>query len=180
MKKRIYGTILMVAMMGLLVGCGKDNKDTTSTTENVTEDNSGNASSDNADKELASVQAMADNILAGGDFSDKLEQMDKSIVLTRLYNLDESKIEDAAFYTSAGATSEEVAVIKVADEDYVETVVEACNTRINEQIASFKDYVPDEVPKLEAAVIYTGGNYVVVCVSCDSAKATTIIEEQFK
>ena len=68
------------------------------------------------------------------------------------------------------------AVIKVKSEDYVETVKAAYETRIADQKTACESYLPDEMPKLDAAVVYSNGNYVVLCVSNDSDKATEIIK----
>jgi hypothetical protein len=42
------------------------------------------------------------------------------------------------------------------------------------------DYQPKEMEKLKNPVLVTAGNYVILCVSDDNAKAQKIIEEIIK
>lgn len=170
MRKFVYLTILIVAVSGALTGCGGNGKSDNST--NVTAESDNNANVD--------VQEAADEILAGGDFKDNLAVVDKAIALTRLYELDEANIEACAFYTNSNATAEEIAVIKTNNNDYIDTVKSAFETRLENQKEACENYLPDEIPKLESAVIYTKGNYVILCVSNDNSKAKSIIEDLFK
>ena len=62
----------------------------------------------------------------------------------------------------------------------MDTVKTAYENRISSQKEACRDYLPDEMTKLDAAVIYTNGNYVVLCVSNDSAKAEQVIADLFK
>lgn len=163
MKKKIIYTLLVLAMMFTLVACG-DKKD-----------DGGSKTAKNVD-----VKTAADDILAGGSFKDQLALIDKSMALSRLYALDEANIEDAAFYTNSNSTAEEIAVIKTKSADYVSTVKEAYESRINEQKEACKDYLPDEMPKLDSAVIYTNGNYVVLCISNDNGKISSVIKGIFE
>ncbi|MDE6024387.1 MAG: DUF4358 domain-containing protein [Lachnospiraceae bacterium] len=165
-KKIIYTLIIAVMLMAVLTACGENDK----------KDDSENAS---GGKEI-DVQAAADKILSDGDFKDQLAAVDKSMALGRLYSLDESSIEAAAFYTNSNSTAEEIAIIKANSSDYVETIKAAYEKRVSDQKEACKDYLPDEMPKLESAVIYTNGNYVVLCVSNDNSKAEDIIKELFK
>lgn len=180
MRKKICSVMMIMTFAAMLTGCGGEEKDKTTVTESkpaVTEQ--GSLATDNDVKELE-VGFVADEILNGGDFKDNLATVDKSIALTRLYNLDETQIAEAAFYTNSNATAEEIAVIRTVNSDYAETVKTAYEARIAEQKEACRDYLPGEMTKLESAVIYTNGNYVVLCISNDNAKAQTIIEDLFE
>ena len=176
MKKLIYISVLCVGMVGALTGCG-GSKDSDATTEKVKEVES--AASEEK-KELPSSQEMADAMLDKGDFKDSLATVDNTMAINRLYMLDAAIVEEAAFYTNSNATAEEIAVIKVKDAESVETVKAAYETRVAEQKEACKDYLPDEMPKLEDAVIYSNGNYVILCVSNDSDTMLDIIEDFFE
>ena len=56
----------------------------------------------------------------------------------------------------------------------------AFETRVADQKESFQSYNANEVPKLDDAVIISGGKYVVLVVSGDSAKAKEIIGQYIK
>lgn len=161
-KKIVCGAFLALAVMGAVTGCGSKN------------DNEAEAQVE------IDVQKAADDILSNGSFKDKLAVVDKTIALTRLYSLDETQVKSSAFYTNSNATAEEIAVIETNSQDYVDTVKSAFETRIASQKAACKDYLPDEMPKLESAVIYSNGNYVILCVSEDNAAAKELIKDLFK
>lgn len=202
MKKYLYSLVLVVAMMGTLSGCGKedkkdkDEKTTQATTveagtteknnenDNNTDTDTSETSSSEASSEEATTdktaQEIADAILAGGDYTEELMPLTEEVALNRLYDLDAEQIEESAFYTNSQATAEEIAVIKVKSADYVDAVKESFNTRIEDQKAACADYLPDEMPKLESAVVYNNGCYVVLCVSGDSAKVNTVIDGLFQ
>lgn len=172
-KKILYGIILGTLMMAVLTGCGKkDNEDKADKSETTT------TQAEVADIDVA-AQTIVDTLQAEGDFSETLAAVDNNMALSRLYVLDSAKIEEACFYTSSGATAEEIVVIKVNDEAYMETVKGAFDARIADQTEAFKDYVPEEVPKLEDAVIYTNGCYAILCVSGDSSKIDSSIANIF-
>lgn len=197
MKKIIYSLIAASILAFSLSGCeaskdDKANKDTekvsvsennneqdvTGDSENDTEkaDNSENES----DAKEPDVQTVADTLLEEGDFKDKLAPVDKTMALTRLYALDEGIAESCAFYTNSNATAEEIAVIKVKSEENADTVKAAYEKRVEEQKAACKDYLPDEMPKLDKAIIYTHGNYVVLCVSNDSDVIDGVLKKIFE
>ena len=72
---------------------------------------------------------------------------------------------DCALYISTMATPEEIAVFRADD---------ALST--DDLTASYTDYAPAEVPKLESAVVRTCGDFVIVCVCADNAKAETLLD----
>lgn len=162
MKKILYGTFLAITLLSTATGCGEKQEKKAETNIEI------------------DVQGFADDILSQCNFTDSLATVDQSIALTRLYSLDQTQIKECAFYTNSNATAEEIAVIEVISSDYVDDVKAAYETRVENQKKACKDYLPDEMKKLESSVIYTNGNYVVLCVSDDNAKAEDIIKGMFK
>ena len=166
MKKKLLMVLLSLTLVFSLSACGsKGNKS----------DEAGNTDA-NID-----VNTLADAIKNGGDFKDNLAPVDKSIGLTRvLSNVDESMVEEAAFYTNSSSSAEEIIVIKTTSADYVKVMTAAFDVRISNQKVACNDYLPDEIPKLENALKYTNGKYAILVISNDSAKAKEIIEGYFK
>ena len=72
-----------------------------------------------------------------------------------------------------------IAVFEAVDGDAAKAVQEGMQARLSSQISDYGDYRPQEVPKLESAVVKTSGNYVVLCVSADNDAAADLIEEAF-
>ena len=94
----------------------------------------------------------------------------------RLYSLDGNILEEQAVYVGVGgALADEVSVWRVKDEKDAATVKEAAEKRVENQKASFENYVPEEMPKLENAVITVDGDTIILCVSSDSDKAKEVI-----
>lgn len=168
-KKIVLGAVLVLTM-GVLTACGGSDGG-----DKNTESNSGTEETADFD-----VQELADKLKNEGDFKDQIAALDMEIAVSKLYGLDSTKIDSAAFYTNTNATAEEIAVIKVTSADYTQTVEDAFHKRIDDQKAACENYLPDEMPKLDAAVVKSSGCYVVLCISCDSSKAETVIAEYMK
>ena len=165
-RKFALGTVLILAL-GLLTACGGGTNDTE------------NSSADSETVDF-DVKELADQLKTEGDFKDQLAELDTDVAVSKRYNLDASQVESGAFYTNTNATAEEIAVIKAATADYAKTVQDAYNKRIEDQKKACENYLPDEMPKLDDAVVKSSGCYVVLCISCDSKKAEEIIGEYIK
>lgn len=168
MKKIIIGAMIILTV-GVMSGCKEENKDSTSTktTSTVEEEMSTVVSFD--------INEMSDSLLANGSFKDKLAEVSNEIALSRLYVIDSAKVSEAIFYTNSNATAEEIAIIKVNDGETTADIISAYNKRIEEQKVACESYLPDEMPKLENAVVIEKGAYAILVISEDSSKATEII-----
>jgi len=100
-----------------------------------------------------------------------------SDILASTYFVDMEQVEESAAYMSTGATACEVAVIKCTDSSYASEVEDLFKSRVESQSELFASYAPDEVKKLDAAVIKVSGNYAVLCVTDDTSKAESILEK---
>ena len=130
---------------------------------------------DQENKEI-DVASAAEGIVSALSWDDELSLVDDQVA-SSLYEIPDG-LEDVALYLSSGATAEEVAVFAFSTEDGAKSMEQNLQKRIDSQIAGFSDYVPDEVPRLENAVIYRDGRYLAFCVSGDD-DALTEIENQF-
>ena len=105
-------------------------------------------------------------------FTEELTEVSEDVIVRR-YGLDGSDVVYAAGYAGTPAVVDEIAVFETTDTN---AVLEAVNARIESQKTNYASYAPDEVPKLEDAVIAAVGDCVVVCVSEDpSATVSDII-----
>ena len=64
---------------------------------------------------------------------------------------------------------EELAVFETADAEAAAALVTKLEARNADRIENYSSYIPSEVPKLEDAVIISGGRYVVLCVAEDAS-----------
>ncbi|MBO6113794.1 MAG: DUF4358 domain-containing protein [Butyrivibrio sp.] len=171
MKKKFFAVLLSLVVVLSLVACGSKDKKSDS-------NEAGNTDAASVDVD---VKALADALKNGCDFKDNMAEIDPAVGLTRVLNIaDTSIIEESAFYTNSSASAEDIIVIKATSAENVKIVTAAFDVRISTQKAACADYLPDEIPKLDAAVKYTNGQYAVLVVSNDSAKAQEIIDGYFK
>ncbi|MBE6848233.1 MAG: DUF4358 domain-containing protein [Ruminococcus sp.] len=87
---------------------------------------------------------------------------------------------DAAGYAAAGTMPDMIAVFCAADSAGAEGIRSAMQTYVNEMAREYERYAPEQVPKLENAVIVSSGNYAVLCVSPDAKATREIVNEILK
>ena len=117
------------------------------------------------------AQALAKELMEKIDFVDELNLINSEMV-SKLYGIDNA--QEAYVYMGSGATAEEVAVFKFADEQAAKDGLAKAEQRIASQKDSFANYIPEEVARLDNAVIKQSGEYLAVCVSEGSTAAEII------
>ena len=125
---------------------------------------------------ISTVQAMVDV----GAFSEELEELDADTAFM-LYGLADfglvrEDLTQAAVVRSAGATCEEGAVLIFTDADQAAKAAEAMGSYLEDQIESNVDYRPNEIPKLEGAVLKHKGPSVLLAVANDAAAVRSLFE----
>jgi len=132
--------------------------------------------------EVTDPQMLAD----AGVFSEELEVLEGDIpfalYLLADYGLTLKDLEECSAMRSAGATCEEVAVLVFDGDDAdarhekVELARQALEDYVQNQIDSNADYRPNEIPKLENALIEGRGNRIVLVVAEDVEQAKELLE----
>lgn len=104
-------------------------------------------------------------------------------VLENYYYIDVNDLEDGQYriYMSDPATgnADEIAMFKVKDKESVVTIRSLIQDRVDDLKIRYKDYKPEEMKKLEDALILDKGNYVFLVVCSDNSKAKSIINKAF-
>ena len=108
-------------------------------------------------------------------FTDTMSQPAEGIA-ARIYGFEEADVKKCVLYTGTGATAEEIFLVETSGEKSVSALKGACESRIANQKTAFQNYVPEELVKLDDAVLVTEGNYVLLVISSDSAAARAIVE----
>ena len=115
-----------------------------------------------------------------GAFSEELEELDAdtAFMLYKLadFGLIREDLTEAAVLRSAGATCEEGAVLIFADEAKAGVAAEAMGSYLEGQIEGNEDYRPNEIPKLEGAILKTQGNTLLMVVANDAAAVRSLFE----
>lgn len=120
--------------------------------------------------------ATAQALLNSSAFSQPLESMSLELVCGPLYNIDANNVTDSAVYTSLTAGAEEIAVLTLKDEDTAKQALEALRDRVSDQTEALKDYQPDEVGKLDKAIVEQRGNSVLLVVANDADAAQDVLK----
>ena len=122
------------------------------------------------------ISALASQIVGEVSFDDSLSEIDDDMI-SMLYSID--GYTDAVLYKGSGATAEEVAIFKMETTDDAKAALEEAQAHIQSQIESYESYIPEEVSRLEDAIVRQGGCYVSVVVSGDSAAADKVPDGAF-
>ena len=149
MKKSAIMTVLAAVCL-IMAGCGKKNAD-------------------------FDVDSLANDLATKITYADTLTAMDLDTAKMFL-NLSDVNVTKAALYEGSGGTAEEIIVMECATDDDAKKAEQVLKTRVDEQIESFTDYVPEELTKLNAAVIKVNGKYAVLSVSDTPDEARKIID----
>ncbi len=108
--------------------------------------------------------------------SDTLSEV-SSDILASTYFVDMDQVEAASAYLNSGASACEATVIQTKDSSYAKEVETLFQNRVDSQTELYSSYNATETSKLNAAIIRTSGNYVVLCVCDDTDKAEEILTE---
>ena len=68
---------------------------------------------------------------------------------------------------------------KCSDEGKASELVNGINGYISETKDEMQKYKPEEVPKLDGAIVKSSGKYVVFCITADKDKANEVIGRYF-
>lgn len=153
--RRFLAMTLAVMMMALsLTGCGGDEK-------------------------YISFDELYSSLSSSIDFSASKMQKQGEAALNNYYYIDPNTLESYAIYMSDYATgnADEIAMFQVKEEDQVAAVKALINDRITDLKVRYEDYKPEEMDKINKAVIEEKGRYIFVVISPDAEKAKTIVKD---
>lgn len=129
--------------------------------------------------------ALVQEIAEAGAFSEELEELDGDVAfaLYKLadYGLEREDMTECAVLRSAGATCEEAAVLefggeKGGDSKAMEQVGQALMDYVQSQIDANSDYRPNDIPKLENALVERRGDTFLLVVANDLDAAKSVLE----
>lgn len=162
MKKRLLGALLLLAMSVSLVACGNGGTEDT-------------GSSENKPKEV-NAQELAQALATQITYTGKMEQLDADDLK---WYIDMEDGVTGIVYEVAGVSSEQVAIFTVPNEDAAKKTMASLEELLADQKDQNAAYDAKVEARIDNAVLVHKGNYVILCVSDDSAKAKQIIKEAF-
>lgn len=121
------------------------------------------------------VKAVADTLT----FKDTMVTVDAQMI-SNFYRIDSDKVAEISMYTSGTrATAEEVTVIKMKDAGDIKLAESAMAERVEDQKIAYENYVPEEMTKINGALVLTQGNYALLVMADDTAPAENAFKAQF-
>ena len=104
-------------------------------------------------------------IVEAGACDGAMEEVD-SFIVSLVYGIAEESITECVSFLAinTSVSADEVTVLVLADQAAADAAVEACRRRVEQQIADCTNYGPDQVPRLEQAVILRRDNTVLLAV----------------
>ena len=107
----------------------------------------------------------AQTLLDSGAFDESMAQVNTDAILT-IYGIDAATVEDGVCYmaTNTSVSADELTILVLTDEAAAQSAMEACQARVESQIAVCESYAPAAVVRLEGAVIRQAGNTVLLAV----------------
>ena len=120
--------------------------------------------------------ALAESLLKGNVFSVSLDELPASKAAS-FYELNASDVVEALLYHAAGTSKEQIVILKAIDEAAAGNMVASLKELVAQWIEADRDYAPQEVPKLEKAVLRQSGLWVILVVANDPDTAAKIVGE---
>ncbi|MEG2429074.1 MAG: DUF4358 domain-containing protein [Oscillospiraceae bacterium] len=156
--KKVIATILATTMLfsaSFLTGCGKKDEE--------------------KPKEV-NIEQIVKSVQDQVSFPEMADITSEQIELN--YQIKADKIEKSKCIVSGGgSTADEVMGIKMKTTADVAAAKTLIDERIKSQKETFVSYNPEEVPKIETAVVVEKGQYLFVAITNDNAKAKKIIND---
>lgn len=162
MKKKLLAMLLMAALSVSMVACG----------------NGGTGDSgvgDNNNKEF-NAEELAQSLATEITYTGKMEQLPEDEVE---WYIDLEEGVTGIVYEVAGVSCEQVAIFTVPNDDAADKVIASLEELLADQKQQNAAYDAKVASRIENAVLEHKGDYVILCVSDDSAKAKELIKEAF-
>ena len=121
--------------------------------------------------------ATAQALLDSGAFEGALDTIDTEVACT-LYGIDYADVTDGIVYGSLSAGAEEIAIFRLNSTEKAEAALAGLEQRVADQKAALKDYQPQEVSKLDNAIVTCLGDSAILVVAADPALAQQVLDAQ--
>jgi len=125
------------------------------------------------------LEALSTQLQDSGAFSDFLGPVTKKIA-TSFYGFEDADVTECVVLCSTGATTEEIGLLKCANEEAAAKIKANAAARVETQRAIYESYAPLEMPKLDDTIVIQNGLYVFYIVSADYTKAQAVLDSQNK
>ena len=129
-----------------------------------------------APKSALSCAEVAQKVLEADDFQELTAMTDK--YLAKYLLVDPETLADAAFLRDAtAATPEMILVLEAKDAAAAAQIRQLTEEYLAEMLPQYRDYQPDEMPKLESARVLAKALRIALLVAPDQKKAQEALEK---
>lgn len=124
------------------------------------------------------IEKMASDIASSEYFGEDFFSVESNIIL-QLYAI-EIKDVKVVGYKSSGGLADELTIFESTSEDDAKSIYELASEHIADSKEGYQSYKPDEVYKLDHAILLREGKYVIVCVNGSYDDLKTLIKSYLK
>lgn len=117
----------------------------------------------------------AQALLDSGAFAGALDTIDTEAACS-LYGIDYADVTDGVVYGSLSSGAEEIAVLRMTSTDAAEAALAGLEQRVADQKAMLESYQPDEISKLDQAIVTRLGDTAILVVAADAGKAQSTLD----
>ena len=130
-------------------------------------------------KPLPAAEDLAKTLLDAGIFADEMEAVDPEIAALLYGFSEEDGVDLYCWLSASGGTADEFTLFICRDGDALIAARKSAEARLENQKRTYESYAPDEVPKLEGAVVRVRDNTLVLCAAADPKKAAELLSPYF-
>lgn len=124
------------------------------------------------------IEKLAEELVNSKNFNDNLSEVDKETIIDK-YGFNNDSVSNIISYMGSGATAEEILIIEAKDKNKINEIKNIIEEKVKEKEESFRNYLPNEVYKIENSNIECKDKYIILCISNDSEKSLGIIKKYF-
>lgn len=117
--------------------------------------------------------ALVQSILEQVQFADTLEGVGDGAVL---YFPELPESAEVELYLGSGYFADEVALITLAETADTKAARTSVDKHLKQLHDQFANYIPEELPKIDDALVWEQGKHIIVCITDDIADAKTILD----
>lgn len=129
---------------------------------------------DNNDSKAFSPDSLIEDILSNVTFSGDLKKVDDE---SASFTFSFSEETEILLYRTDGYYADEFAVFTSDSASDADAVYDTVTAHVRDLKDSFTDYLPEEVPKIDDAIVEKYENYVILCITDDTDTAKDIIAD---
>lgn len=129
---------------------------------------------------LVDAETLRSQIQESQAFSEEMKTLSMTQLVRYLAIAEDAAMDAAMSIDASRSTPEAIVVLTASSADQVQSLEAAVKQYRDDILEQYRDYQPQEVPKLENAVIRAQGLQVVLAVGPDAAAAEKVLEDAWK